>query len=266
MKNYLFLLLVLLFSLNSFAQEVDIQAKLDSIIEEADLMYKYEKTVWVSTDLLMLNKKLKKNYGGYIVNHSNDTITVTYLDKDQKNSIARYSFIFEDLYKPINREIGISQLTTIEQELFDIKLKIINQLSNEKFNVTFPEHFDPNLVLIKSDNGYKLYIIMGTSESGVIPFGNDYLFLSDIKGNITYWQKFHSRMIPAYAKGPNGEKVVSAMHSHLKTTPYISATDICTFRLYAELCDMEEFSVYCTATKTIYNYYLKTNTIEFDKP
>lgn len=40
----------------------------------------------------------------------------------------------------------------------------------------------------------------------------------------------NSRMIPAQSKGPNGEKVVSGIHSHLKTTPYITATDICTFR------------------------------------
>jgi len=64
-------------------------------------------------------------------------------------------------------------------------------------------------------------------------------------------------MIPTQAIGPNGEKVVSATHSHLKTTPYITATDICTFRLYAGLCDMEEFIVLCTATGKYYKSSLK---------
>lgn len=102
---------------------------------------------------------------------------------------------------------------------------------------------------------------MGTRESGVIPFGNDYLFWSDAEGNITDWKKFHSNIIPIYAKGPNGEKVTSSCHSHLPTTPYITATDICTFRLYGELCELEEFSVSASGN---FKYNLKTNKIEIE--
>lgn len=265
MKKLGLLILTLNISFSVFSQE-NLQAKFDSIITEADLLYRYEKSVWNSTDLLMANNKLKKNYGGYVVSHSNDTVFVTYIDKKQKESIARYQYVSNELTKPSNISIEVSTLTSLEQELLDIKIKLIKQLSDSKYGVTIPQGFSPNFVLIKGANEFKLYILMGTSDAGVIPFGNDFLFKADKAGTITEWKKFHSRMIPAFSKGPNGEKVISAIHSHLKTTPYITATDICTFRLYGELCGLEEFMVLCTATDKYYKYNLKSNTIEITEP
>lgn len=253
-------------SLNAFSQDKDLQFKLDSIVKEADLLYSYEKSVWNASDLLMANSTLKNNYGGYVVSHSNDTIVTTFIDKSQKQKIARYFFSKANLNSPFNSEIEVSPLTSLEQELLEAKIKIINHLADPKYEVVIPESFNPNFVLIKVKEGYMLYILMGTFESGIIPFGNDYLFWTDSEGTITNWKKFHSRIIPTQSKGPNGEKVVSAVHSHLKTTPYITATDICTFRLYGELCGLEEFMVLCTATGKYYKYSLKTNKIEITEP
>ena len=261
MRKHFLLILTIFISLNLFSQEEINQSKLDSILVEADLMYKYEKSVWNSTDLLMSNKKLEKNFGGYIVHHSNDTLTVTYLDKTQKESIARFNYKFDDLNKPLITSIEPSKLTTIEKELFDIKSKMINQLSDSKYNVTIPQDYNPNLVLIKENSEYRLYIIMGTSQTGIIPFGNDYLFKADSKGNIIYWKKFHSQMIPTMAE-LNGLKVISFSHSHLLTTPYITATDICTFRLYAQYTELKKFSVYSPAFGKSMTYILRTNKIK----
>lgn len=249
-----------------FGQEDTLQYKLDSIVEEGNLLYSYEKAVWVSTDLLMADEELKSNYGSYVVYHSKDSVFATYFNKSLTEKIAKYSFANTDLSKPCKTEIGKSDINSLEQELMDMKVKIVEQLSNSKYEITIPHGYTPNLVLIKEQLGYKLYILMGTTESGVIPFGNDYLFRADLNGEITSWKKFHSTMIPARSKMPNGEKVISAIHSHLKTTPYITSTDICTFRLYAKYCDMVEFSVYCTATKKYYKYNLNTNNIEITEP
>ncbi|MGQ1891795.1 hypothetical protein ACT29H_15245 [Thermophagus sp. OGC60D27] len=264
MKNHLLLILTLLFSLNSFSQDENIQAKLDSILKEADLIYNYEKSVWNSSDLLLTNKKIKKNYGGYIVCHSNDTLTVTYLDKKQKESIARYRYKFDNLDKPLISRMELSSLTALEKELFESKKKIMSQLSDSKYNVTVPRGYNPNFVLIKENEGYKLYIIMGTTEIGVIPIGNDYLFKANSEGDITYWKKFHSRMIPTMAEF-NGENVISSFHSHLRTTPYITATDICTFRLYAQFTELRKFSVYSPAIGKTMTYYLDSNKIEIEE-
>ena len=263
MKKIGFLLILLTVSLWMFSQEDNLQAKLDSIITEADLLYRYEKSAWNSIDLLMADKKLKNNFGGYVVSHSGDTVFVTCVDKTKKKSIARFTYTSRDLDKPCITKLESTPLTLLEKELLEIKIKIINQLSASKYNVTIPQGYGTNFVLLESLNEFKLYILMGTSESGVIPFGNDYLFRTNKKGNITEWKKFHSKMIPAHAKG--FESAVH-FHSHLKTTPYITATDICTFRLYGKLCGMEEFGVICAATGKNYKYNINTNTIEVIEP
>ncbi len=252
--------LVTLF-LNAFSQDENLLVKFDSIIAEADLMYKYEKAVWNSTDLLMADKMLKKNYGGYVVRHSVDSIFVTYLDKNQKESIAQFIYISANLNKPCHIRMESSPLSVTEKELLDIKIKMLDQLSDSKYNVAIPQGFNPNFVLIKEDTIFKLYVIMGTSESGVIPFGNDYLFKANSKGEITFWGKFHSRMISVMAE-MDGQKVTESSHSHLRTTPYITATDICTFRLYAQYTELERFSVYSPALGKTMTYILKTNKIE----
>ncbi|MFD2562108.1 hypothetical protein [Aquimarina rubra] len=266
MRKILIVLITVLITALTYSQKDTLQVKLDSIIEEANLLYSYEKVAWNSTDLLMSNRKLKKNYGGYIIYHSNDTIYASFIDKTQKNRIAKYCFTTSDLSKPFESIIKKSDLSKIEKELLDIKIKIVNQLSDPKYKIGFPNGFNPNLVFIKDKEEYRLYIIMGTTESGVIPFGNDYLFTTGMKGNIKDWKKFHSRLIPAQSKGPNGEIVLSAIHSHLKGTPYITATDICTFRLYAELCEMKEFMVLSTANGKYFKYNLNTNKVEIAEP
>lgn len=266
MKKILFLIICLTSFFNAFSEEKDLQFKLDSIIKEGDLLYSYERAVWSSTDILMSEKSLKKNYGGYVVSHSNDTIIVTYIDKSQKLRIAKYYFTKANLFTPFRSLNESSDLTRDEQKLLDIKIKIINQLSDKKYEVGFPQGFNPNFILIKEPDAYRLYIIIGTSENGIIPFGNDYLFWADLSGEITSWKKFHSRIIPAQSKVPGGEKVISCVHSHLRTTPYITSTDICTFRLYGKLCGMTEFMVLCTATGKYYKYNLGTNSIKVTNP
>ncbi|MAB47801.1 MAG: hypothetical protein CMC05_04135 [Flavobacteriaceae bacterium] len=255
-----------LISIISFSQEKSEEVILDSIVKEADLLYKYEKVAWNSTDLLMSKRKLKKNYGGYVIYHSNDTIHASFIDKSQEKRIARYSFTASDLEVPYNSNFELIELSESEKELLDIKIKIVNNLSDEKYEVEFPQGFNPNLVLLKDENEYRLYIIMGTPKSNIIPFGNDYLFKTDLNGEIKEWKKFHSRVIPAQTEMPNGGKVISAVHSHLKTTPYITATDICTFRLYGELYGMKEFMVLSTALGKYFKYNIGENKITITEP
>jgi hypothetical protein len=265
MKKYTLLLFVSLVSLLTTGQNDTLKLKLDSIMKEANRLYCYEKAAWISTDMVMEDKKLKKEFGGYLIYYSNDTLVAAFINKDQNGVIAKYYFNNSDLNHPFGKVIDDMSISKTEQELIDIELKISNQLSDDKYEISFPSGFSPNFDLIKENDGFKLYIIMGTSEPGIIPFGNDYLIRTDLDGNITSWRKFHSRMIPAQSKGPNGEKVISALHSHLKTTPYITATDICTFKLYARYCDMTEFTVLCTATGKYYKYNLETDSIEVEE-
>ncbi len=63
----------------------------------------------------------------------------------------------------------------------------------------------------------------------------------------------------------DGSELTMVTHSHLKTNPFITATDICTFKLYAPLTKLEEFSVYSPALGTYMKYNYKKDTIEVVK-
>jgi len=244
------------------AQNDNLQVKLDSILEEADLLYRYEKAAWHGSDLFMADAELREDYGGYVIYHSSDTVYATFVDKSQKRHVARYSFTTNELEKPNATDTTKRPLSAIEKQLLDIKLKVLNQLRNPKYEVGIPEGYNPNLVLFKRDNGYRMYVIMGTAASNVIPFGNDYLFETDLEGEIVKWKKYHSRVIPAETQLDGGRTVVSAVHSHLKTTPLITATDICTFRLYGPMYGLNEFQVLSTSLNKVFTYKSDTDSVE----
>jgi len=232
----------------------EINIKLDSIMNEANLLYKYEKSAWISTDLAHENSNIRKKIGGFLTYKANDTIKTIIFNKERNKCIAEYVFI-DDFKKP-NKEIFVERnFTRTEQNLQKTKEIIFEQLSDEKFEVGVPEGFNLNPILIPENEKYKLYLITGTSQSNIIPFGNDYLFQTDENGKIESWKKFHSRLIPTYTTAPNGEKITETTHSHLRTNPFISATDICTFKLYGKLYDLNEFSIY----SSVLGIYLKYN-------
>lgn len=252
-------------SLFIFGQDVkftdtEIQQKLDSIKTEGNILFSLENSSWHSTDLAQDNKKIKEKLGGYLTYKTNDTIKTIFLNKDQNSIIAEYSFK-NDSKKPIKENLTQRNLNSIEISLNNVRSKLISQLSDPKYEVGIPEGFNLNIITIPFNENYKNYIITGASQNNIIPFGNDYLFITDKDGNIISNKKFHSRLIPTMTAIPYGTTITESTHSHLRTNPFISATDICTFKLYAPFTKMEEFSVYSPALGCYMKYNYKKDTI-----
>lgn len=239
--------------------DVDLQTKLDSVLVEGNLLYKYEKAAWLSTDLFMSNRALKKDYAGFLVYEDGNEIKVIVQGQKNQNCISEYVFK-ENFSKPEIEKNENREYTTKEKYLLEVKAKILDQISDKKYEVTFPGDYSPNFILLPDAEKFKFFIIMGTSQRDIIPFGNDYVFYTDKNGNIENWQKFHSRIIPGYTK-MNGQDVIGLTHSHLRTTPLITSTDICTFKLYAPLYGIKDFSVYSPAIGKYMNYNLLENSI-----
>ena len=241
--------------------ETEINQKCDSILIEGENLYKYERAAWITSDLALEKKKIKKQFGGLLIYERNDSISAIVLSK--KDSKCIYEVIFKtDFNKPCKEYLGTRDLTENETDLQYIKTKMIDYaLKNKEYQVTCPQGYNINMELIPYDLGYKLYFILGTNQSKIIPFGNDYIFFGDKDGKITSWRKMHSRLIYSPTEY-NGEKIRSLIHSHLKHEPFITATDICTFKLYGSLYDLNEFEVLSTALKKIFKYKLKENIIE----
>lgn len=240
--------------------DFQIKEKLDSILFEGNLLYRYEKAAWISTDMAREKSNIKKDFFNYLVYHDRDTVHALILN-NKLECIYELRFVFQS-ENPILDIVKTRSLSVKEQNLFSMKSVIINKIVEQKIPVGYSEGYSLNTVLMPREDGYKLYFISGTSRSGVIPFGNDYLFLTDNSGNIQFWKKFHSRLIALEAKGPNGELITEMIHSHLKTEPFITATDICTFMLYGKLCGQKSFQVYSTERGKYFRYLLDKNSIE----
>lgn len=244
--------------------EKELQQKLDSIKTEADLLFSHENASWHAGDLANSNPKLIQNMGSYLTYQAKDTIKTVFLSKDQSKIIAEYSFR-NNRIQPVKEKFNQRSLNDTENTLTDIRSKVISQLSDPKYEVAITQGYSLNLIVIPFNENYKIYLIPGTSQSGVIPFGNDYLFISDKKGNIISNQKIHSGLIPAKTALGDGSTLTMVTHSHLRTQPFITATDICTFKLYAPLTKLDEFSVYSPALGKYMKYNYKKDTIEIVK-
>ncbi|MGE8528342.1 hypothetical protein [Chryseobacterium rhizosphaerae] len=263
-KFFLIFIPAITFAQNLKYSEKELQQKLDSIKTEANLLFSHENASWHASDLANTNPKLRENMGSYLTYQSKDIIKTVFLNKDQSKIIAEYDFK-NDQKSPVKESFTQRELDSTESTLKNIHSVVIPQLSDPKYEVALPQGYSLNLILIPFKENYKIYLISGTSQSGIIPFGNDYLFVSDNKGKIISNQKIHSRLVPAQTTMGDGSIATMVTHSHLKTNPFISATDICTFKLYAPLTKLEEFSIYSPALGTYMKYNYKKDSIEIVK-
>lgn len=257
--------LILMWSISIFSQESKIsdnefQLKLDSIKNEGNLLYSLENASWNASDIIRENKMLRNEVGQYLTYKSNDTVKTVFLNKKADKVMVEYLFL-NNSKKAIKHRLKERDLNSLELNLKNNREKLISQLSDPKYEVGVPEGFNLNLITIPSGNQFRTYIITGANDSGVIPFGNDYLFVTDKIGNILESKKFHSRLIPQYTSTAQGEMSMST-HSHLKTNSFISATDICTFKLYAPFTKLEKFFVYSPAYSTYFEYDGKKDTLK----
>lgn len=240
----------------------EIRKKSDSILAEGNLLYQYEKVAWVSTDIAQELSDIKKKYGGYFIYQAGDTLKAIILDKKKENCIYEMSFL-NNFTNPIKELFDIRTLNANENKLLSIRDKLIKQAFSSNYQIAKVEGFNLNVQLIPYQLGYKLYLISGTTKPDVIPFGNDYIFFADQNGEITSWRKFHSRLIPSLFKF-QGQTVKGVMHSHLATEPFITATDICTFKLYGSNSGPKNLIVLSTVLSMTFTYDLEKNTIEFE--
>jgi len=230
----------------------------DSILLEAETLYRMEKAAWLLTDGAQSIENVRNHFMNYVV----------YRDKKKYRAVA-YNRNVESIYEltftenaesPNDERQEIRRLTKQERKLIAVRENILGQIGDQEIPVTVYENYSPNFILIPDGKNYRFYIIPGTSLHHIIPFGNDYLFFTDHKGNITSWRKMHSRLLPLQT-GSAENPVVQTIHSHLKEEPFITASDICTFRLYGPLYGQEAFSVYSPALGKYFTYRLKENDI-----
>ncbi|PLW94136.1 MAG: hypothetical protein C0592_03865 [Marinilabiliales bacterium] len=232
-------------------------------MEEANILYKYERAAWMGTDMTLEDRTLRYEFRRYIVYEENDSIFFIALNSDDL-CISTYVF-YDDFTFPTRFDEVRRKLNSTEKNILKVRNKILEEIVDNEYEIEFYDDFTPNFILLPYINGYKMYMIMGTSKRNVIPFGNDYIFFADEKGRIESYRQFHKTLISTETEDDDGNKIASMTHSHLEAEPFITATDICTFRLYADIYELEAFSVYSTALSLYFKYNYETNTISIEK-
>ena len=225
MKKYIVAVLLLAHLTISKAGEREMQN--DSILREGKTLYKYEKATWLVSDLAY-KSSIKNEIRHSLTYAQNDTIIVIYTDKDKQ-------LIYEGMVnkdgKLIKSGMRFKPLTREERHLLAVRKNAIEQI-NKMDIVKAPSGGQLNIDIIPHNGGYKLYALSGTLQENIVPFGNDYLFYIDYNGNVISWQKFHNEYNPLTL---NQKSQLSIPAASCTKDPYITATDICTFQLYADM-------------------------------
>ena len=258
--RYIYLLIFLLsFSSLAVSQNLTdrkLKTKLDSILVEGNLLYYYEKATWVAYDMAYSDPLVKSKFESYLTYQTGKAIKTIILGKNLEKCVAEYTFI-TDYDTPDFTQFIERPLSPYEKKLIYMRERMMNQLGKEEYDIQVPEGFSLNFILLPFEKKYKLYILTGTSQPNIIPFGNDYLFIADDYGNIEKWRKFHTGLIPTEVE--SNDKNTQIFHTHTSANPLISSTDICTFMLYGPLYDLEEFIVVSKDRDMLYE--MESNTI-----
>lgn len=245
MKNLLLtILLQALFSCLVYCKSNDtasLQRIADSIRKEGLSIYSSERASWFGTDLFLEKfKGQRTEIGGYFSYLEGNTAKCVFYGVNAEKIIG--TITFNDILNSTHGTVDLvnRNFTAREKEYYALRAAV-TQLSREDTMFKFYQNTTLNLVPLIDDIGKRVYCITGTSMSGIVPFGNDYLIRFNDKG-ITSKEAIHKTLIAVSNKdiNTNAASVPAIIHTHLPGySLYMTPTDICTAMLYGPYMQVE---------------------------
>ncbi len=236
----------------------EIQAKNDSVCAEGYNLFIAERINWMATDSVLSRYSQEELGGNVIWQPTDSTWNAIFIDKEIKNCI------FEMQYNKNDKGFKISYdkrpITEVELAKLSVKNVMLENLVKKCGNkITYDSDCgSPNLDFVRiDDNTVRLYILQGTVHNNLIPFGNDYSADFNNDGEFLCFRQYHKSLIATKTVDEEGNPIVSAIHSHVKESPYITPTDVCNFLLYRG--QMQQFYVLSTALDVLILYDAETN-------
>jgi hypothetical protein len=230
MKNLLTLIFLAILAQNVSAQKKELKHIADSIKAEGEILYRSE---WASGNGRQVfaasfgRKKLLS--GGYFSYETKkDIINVFYSKGEEPVVVATVKF---DLRLDPSKYIidtTTRKFTDVEKELHAIREKAVQIVLSDTLFKQY-QNTSLNLVPVIKNGTKKVYVITAQTAPDEVLLGNDYLINFDTDNNIVSKKKLHNNLIPL----GNGSKIEASSHLHLgETSPFITATDICAFKLW----------------------------------
>ena len=232
MKKLFTLITLFILAQNATAQKNELRQIADSIKAEGEMLYRSE---WASGHSTLIfassfgGKKLLS--GGYFSYETNKGLTTVFFSKNE-NAIVLATVKFDHSLDSSKYSIDTitRKFTEYEKEFYTIRSKAAQAVLNDTL-FKFYQNTNLNLVPIIKNGAKRVYVITAQTASDEVLLGNDYLINFDKDNNIIKKTKLHNNLIPL---GTGGEDVIKASsHQHLgETSPFITATDICAFKLW----------------------------------
>ncbi|WP_158825849.1 hypothetical protein [Mucilaginibacter lacusdianchii] len=232
MKKLLTVIILFFLVQNATAQKSELKQIADSIKAEGEMLYRSEWASGHSTQIFASGfggKKLLS--GGYFSYETKKGIATVFFSKDEYPVvIATVKFnhgLDSSIYKI---DTTTRKFTEIEKDFYTIRSKAEQTVLNDTL-FKFYQNISLNLVPVIRNGAKKVYVITAQTAPDEVLLGNDYLIIFNKDNNIIKKTKLHNNLIPLGAGGK--EAIKASSHLHLgETSPFITATDICAFKLW----------------------------------
>ncbi len=232
MKNLFTLITLFILVQNATAQTNALKKIADNIKAEGEMLYRSEWASGHSTQIFSSRYGGKKQLsGGYFSYETGKEMTTIFFSKND-NPVVLATVKFGHGLDAFKYRIDTTtrKFTAVEKDFYAIRSKAAQAVSSDTL-FKFYENTSLNLVPIIKNGAKKVYVITGQTAPDEVLLGNDYLINFDKDNNIIKKTKLHNNLIPLGTGGI--DKIEASSHQHLgETSPYITATDICAFKLW----------------------------------
>lgn len=232
MKKLFTLITLFILVQNATAQKNELRHIADSIKAEGELLYHSEWASGHSTQIFASSFGKKKLLsGGYFSYETKNGMTTIFFSKNE-DPVVLATVKFHHVLDPSKYSIDTitRKFTENEKEFYTIRSKAAQAVLNDTLFKFYP-NTSLNLVPIIKSGAKRVYVITAQTVPDEVLLGNDYLINFDKDNDVIKKTKLHNNLIPLGTDGQDAIKASS--HQHLgKTSPFITATDICAFKLW----------------------------------
>lgn len=228
----------------SSAQE-ELQEQSKKIEIEGKKLYRSEMASWHGTDIFLEKfPQHRNNFSAYFsYEDANGIHCIFYSKGDQPKVLATISFDESyDLTKATANGTP-RELTVFETDMHGLRNAALGVIQTDSFFRHY-KNTNLNVVPMIEKEVKKVYVLTGTSQGGVVMFGNDYLLTFDKDNRLLTKKALHRSLIPIQYGGKEDAEAFGAMHTHLpELGELMTATDICTLMLYQHLTKWKQHIV-----------------------
>lgn len=205
-------------------------------VDEGTRLYKSEMASWYGTDIFLSKFSDRRQYtGGYFSYLDGDKAVCVFFSKGENPKIIG-SFSFDSTYNTNTAIIDGQEreLTTKEWDLLTIRQIALNEFRSDTLFKSYKD-MNPNFIPLNDEKGKRVYILTGPQKQGIVVFGNDYLLTFNKDNQLKEKRQLHKNILTIEYGEKDGKQIISTMHTHLpETGDIITATDICTLKLYSK--------------------------------